>query len=157
MLEVLKQSLQVVVVVAVLVMVFGLVARSNMRAGRIIGWFSIAWALAVAIVEGYGWYDKGDWIVMPAKQLWHQIDRSSLNEFESIMERYLSSSAAVGTDWLLQWPAWLCLSIIGLLFLVYDHMQLHRMHTGTPPTPLWKRLANLLRSVLRPDEEQEQS
>jgi hypothetical protein len=154
MFEMLKQGLEVVVFGAILIIFFGLVARSNIRAARILGWFSVAWALAVAIVEGYAWYDKGDWIVMPAKQLWHQIDRNSLNALESAIELYLPTPLAAATDWLLSWPAWLVLGILGIFFLIYDHIQLQRLHKGAPPPRLWKRIYTALRDAAKPSEEQ---
>ena len=154
MLDILTQALEVVIFGALLLMFFGLVARSNIRAARILGWFSVAWALAVSIVEGYAWYDKGDWIVTPTKQLWHQIDRNSLNDIESIFERYLPAPMAAGADWVLSWPAWLVLGLLGMSFLIYDHIQLQRMYNGAPPPPLWKRLFIWLRDAAKPTEEQ---
>lgn len=154
MFDMLKQALEVVLVAAVLITFFGLVAHSNLRAARIFGWFCIAWALAVAVIEGYAWYDKGDWIITPAQQIWYQMDRSSLNEFESVVGRYFSPSVAAVADWLLNWPAWLFLSLLGIFFLAYDHIQLQRMHKGAPPPPIWKRLYNWTRATTRPSEEQ---
>ena len=65
MLEQMKSWVEVGLFVAILVMFFGLIARSNVRAARVLGWFSIAWSLACVIIEGYRWYDKGDWIIVP--------------------------------------------------------------------------------------------
>jgi hypothetical protein len=154
MLDTLKQALEIILFSAVLITFFGLVARSNIRAARILGWFSIAWALAVVIIEGYAWYDKGDWLLTPTKQLWHQIDRNSLNAIESAFERYLPTPLAAGTDWLLSWPAWLVLGLLGLFFLVYDHIQLQRLYKGAPPPPLGKRIYTWLREAANPSEEQ---
>jgi hypothetical protein len=154
MLDTLKDVLEVALFGAVLIMFFGLVARSNVRAARILGWFSVAWALAVAIVEGYGWYDKGDWILTPTKQLWHQVDRNSLNAIESAFERYLPGPLADAANWVLNWPAWLVLGLLGVFFLIYDHIQLQRLYKGAPPPPLWKRLYLWLRDLARPTEEQ---
>lgn len=153
MFDVLKQGLEVVLFIAVLITFFGLIARSNIRAARILGWFSVAWSLAVAIVEGYAWFDKGDWIITPTRQLWHQINRDSLNAFESVLERYFPAPIAAAGDWLLTWPAWLVLGIVSLLFLSYDHVQLQRMHKGKPPPPLWRRLYNWVREAARAREE----
>jgi hypothetical protein len=154
MLDTLKDVLEVALFAAVLTMFFGLVARSNIRAARILGWFSVAWAVAVVIVEGYAWYEKGDWILTPTKQLWHQIDRNSLNAIESVFGRYLPTPLADGANWVLSWPAWLVLGIVGLLFLIYDHIQLQRLYKGAPPPPLWKRLYLWLRDVAKATEEQ---
>jgi len=92
MLEQMKSWVEVGLFIAILVMFFGLVARSNIRAARVLGWFSIAWSLACIIIEGYRWYDKGDWIIVPAREFWHQIDRNTLSAFESVMERYFPSA-----------------------------------------------------------------
>jgi len=154
MLETLKSWVEVGLVIAVLVMFFGLVARSNVRAARVIGWFSIAWGLTVAIIEAYGWYDKGDWLIVPARQFWHQIDRSTLNAFESVLERYFPSVINALAEWVLNWPAWLVLGIIGLSFLIYDHIQVMHSLAGRRPVPLWKRALNRVREAVRPSEEQ---
>jgi len=154
MLETLKSWVEVGLFIAILVMFFGLVARSNVRAGRVIGWFSIAWGLAVMIIEGYGWYDKGDWLIVPARQFWHQIDRGSLNAFESVMERYFPSAIDALAEWVLNWPAWLVLGIIGMAFLVYDHIRFVQTLAGRRPAPAWKRALVWLREAMRPNEEQ---
>jgi hypothetical protein len=154
MLDTLKHVLNVVVVVAILVMFFGLITRSNIRAARIFGWFCIAWALAVAIIEGHDWYTKGDWIITPMQQIWYQIDRSSLNAVESAIERYVSLSAAGILDWVLLWPAWFILGLGGLGFLIFDHVQLQRQQKGARPAPLWRRIAKHLREMMARDEEE---
>jgi hypothetical protein len=154
MFDVLTQGLEVVLFIAVLIMFFGLVARSDVRAARILGWFSVAWGTAVVIVEGFGWYDKGDWIIMPARQLWSQIDRSSLHAVESMLERNFPSPIVDGAEWLLTWPAWAILGLMGVFFLIYDHVQLQRLHKGTPPPPLWRRLITWVRETTNPREEQ---
>jgi hypothetical protein len=155
MLETLKHALNLVLVVAILVMFFGLIARSNVRAARIFGWFCIAWALSVVIIEGYDWYSKGDWNIIPAQQIWYQIDRGSLNAVESAVERYVSLSAAAGVEWLLRWPAWLILGLGGVFLLVFDHVQLQRQQKGTPPPPLWRRIARAIRQITTPNDEEE--
>jgi len=155
MLDTLKEALHFVVVAAIFVMFFGLIARSNVRAARIFGWFCIAWALAVAIIEGHDWYTKGDWVITPMQQIWYQIDRSSLNTVESAVERYISVSAAAALDWVLLWPAWLILTLGGCGFLVFDHMQLQRQHKGAPPPPLWRRILKYLRESTREKEQAE--
>ena len=154
MLETLKSWVEVGLVIAVLVMFFGLVARSNVRAARVLGWFSIAWGLAVIIIEGFGWYDKGDWIIVPARQFWHQIDRGSLNAFESVAERYFPAAFDAIAEWVLNWPAWLVLGIIGLAFLIYDNVQLAHALAGRRPVPIWKRLLGRVREAIGPREEQ---
>ena len=154
MLETLKSWVEVGLVFAILVMFFGLVARSNMRAARVIGWFSIAWGLAVIIIEGYGWYGKGDWIIVPTRQFWHQIDRGSLAAFESVLERYFPTVINAIGEWILDWPAWLVLGIVGVTFLIYDHIQFVHALAGRRPAPVWKRVLIWLREAIRPNEEQ---
>jgi len=154
MLDTLKQWLEFALVLAVIVIFFGLVARSNVRASRIIGWFAIAWALAVVIIEGYGWYGKGDWIIIPAKQIWHQLDRGSLNSVEAAIEHYLSPAMAAGWDWFLAWPAWSVLALFGVFFLTHDHVMLQRQQSGAPPPALWRRAYRWMRDAISPDEGQ---
>jgi hypothetical protein len=154
MFDFLKQVLEIVLVAAVLIMFFGLIARSDIRAARILGWFSVAWAVTVIIIEAFGWYEKGEWIIMPAKQLWYQIDSGSLNEFESVLARHFPAAVSAAGNWVLSWPAWLVLTIIGVLLLIYDHIQLQRRHKGAPPPPLWKRIYKALREAANPSQEQ---
>jgi hypothetical protein len=154
MLETLKSWVEVGLVIAILVMFFGLVARSNVRAARVFGWFSVAWGLTVVIIEAYGWYDKGDWLIVPTRQFWHQIDRGTLNAFESVVERYFPSMFDMLAEWVLDWPAWLVLGLLGLSFLVYDHIQVIHSLAGRRPVPVWKRAATWLREAVRPNEEQ---
>ncbi len=154
MLETLKSWVEAGLVIAILVMFFGLVARSNVRAARVIGWFSIAWGLAVIIIEGFGWYNKGDWIIVPAHQLWQQMDRGSLSTFESVMGRYFPSAINALSEWVLNWPAWLVLGIVGLAFLIYDHIRFVQTLAGRRPKPIWKRVLTWLREAVRPNEEQ---
>jgi len=149
MVETLKSWVEVGLFIAVLVTFFGLVARSNVRAARVIGWFSIAWALTIMIIEGYGWYGKGDWIILPARQFWHEIDRGSLSTFESIIEHYFPLGLSDLAEWMLDWPAWLVLGIIGLGFLAYDHVQVVHSMTGRRPPPLWKRVYTWVRQAIR--------
>lgn len=154
MLETLKSWVEVGLLIATVVMFFGLVARSNVRAARVIGWFSIAWSLAVIIIEGFGWYNKGDWIIVPTHQLWQQMDRGSLSTFESVMERYFPSAISAASEWVLNWPAWLLLGIVGLAFLIYDHIKFVHSLAGRRPAPVWKRVLTWVRAAIRPSEKQ---
>ena len=47
------------------------------------------------------------------------------------------------SEWVLNWPAWLVLGIIGLAFLIYDHIQFVQTLAGRRPAPVWKRLLSL--------------
>ncbi len=147
MFDALKSVLTIVVVIAIVVMVIGLIWRSNLRAARLFGWFMIAWAVAVILIEGYDWQQKGDWVVTPAAQLWYQIDRDSLNGMQSAIEHYLMPALWLPVDWALQMPAWLMLTLLGLGLLVIDHFQMMRMHKGSRPLPLWRRLYVWLRDM----------
>ena len=149
MVETVKSWVEAGLFFAVLLVFFGLVARSNVRAARVIGWFSIAWAFTVMLVEGYGWYGKGDWIILPARQFWHQIDRGSLNGVEFFMNQYFPAGLNALGEWVLDWPAWLVLGIIGVAFLAYDHVQVMNSMTGRRPPPLWKRLYTWVRQAVR--------
>ena len=152
MLETLKSWAEAGLVISILIMFFGLVARSNVRAARVIGWFSIAWALAVLLIEGFGWYSKGDWVPMPAHQLWQQMDRSSLSSFESVMGHYFPSAINAISAWVLNWPAWLVLGVVGLGFLFYDHIRFVQSLVGRRPKPIWKRVFVWLRDAVRSNE-----
>ena len=154
MFEVLKSWVEAGLVGAILLIFFGLVARSNVRAARVLGWFSIAWSLTAIIIEAFGWYHKGDWVIVPARQFWSQIDRASLSAFEAVVEGYFPSVINGGAQWVLSWPAWLVLGIVGLAFLTYDHIQFVHSLAGRRPPPVWKRVFVWLREALRPNEEQ---
>jgi hypothetical protein len=152
MLETLRSWAEAGLVISILIIFFGLVARSNVRAARVIGWFSIAWALAVLLIEGFGWYSKGDWVTVPAHQLWQQMDRSSLSTFESVMGHYFPSAINAVSAWVLDWPGWLLLGVIGLGFLFYDHTRFVQSLAGRRPKPVWKRVFIWLREALRSNE-----
>jgi hypothetical protein len=48
------------------------------------------------------------------------------------------------------------LTILGLILLLIDHVQMMRRHKGAPPPPLWKRLYRWLKEVLRDKEPAEE-
>jgi hypothetical protein len=156
MFEPLRDVLQVIVYVAIIVTIFGLLTRSELRAARLFGWFCMAWALSMALIEGYDWHLKGDWVIRSAQEVWYQVDRESLNALEATITNTFSAVAWALCAWILSWPAWLVLTILGLILLLIDHVQMMRRHKGAPPPPLWKRLYRWLKDVLRDKEPAEE-
>jgi hypothetical protein len=155
MFDPLRDVLQVIVYVAIIVTVFGLLTRSELRAARLFGWFFMAWALSMALIEGYDWHLKGEWVIKSAQEVWYQVDRESLNAFEAAVTSMFSAVVWSLWAWILSWPAWLVLTILGLILLLVDHVQMMRRHKGAPPPPLWKRLYRWLKEVTHDKEEAE--
>src|SRR5262245_21549480 len=124
MFEQLRDILQVIVYLAIIVTVLGLLMRSELRAARLFGWFCMAWALSTVLIEGYDWHLKGDWVTKSAQEVWYQIDRDSLIALESSITNMLSSVTWSICAWILSWPAWLVLTLLGLVLLLLDHVQM---------------------------------
>ena len=59
--------------------------------GRVIGWLLLLAAAVVFMRDLIGWYDTGVFAPTAAGQLWFDIDRSSLNLVQAVIQRYISA------------------------------------------------------------------
>ena len=65
-------------ILAVCLMAIYLVMKSKARTWRMLGWFACIMSLTLVMIEGYGWYRRGDWQIKSAFDLWNEMQRSSL-------------------------------------------------------------------------------
>jgi hypothetical protein len=57
---------------------------------RAAGWIVLLAGLSVLVRDLIAWYDTGRWAPLALGQLWYQLDRSSLNLVQAMVQRYLS-------------------------------------------------------------------
>jgi hypothetical protein len=144
--NVISQVVNGALIVAVCLMTIFLVIKSQVRTWRILGWFACIMALTLVMIEGYGWYRRGDWQIKLAFDLWNEMQRSSL----IWLSNHLPSVMWQPFDFVLHFPAWLVMGIGGILLLLLDHRQVQMQRVGAKPAPLLKRLKEWL---LKPQEE----
>jgi hypothetical protein len=90
-----------------------------MRVLRLIGWLLIVAALAVLLYAAWRWHQTGAWRMIPAGQLWFDLDRNSLLLAQPAIERHVARwlwSPVIAT--ILQWPAWAVLGVPGIVLLL---------------------------------------
>jgi len=139
-----------ILVVAVLVIAISLAHKSQARIWRLLGWFACVWALTLIMVEGYNWYRRGDWQIKTAYQFWSDVNRTSL----LWLSNHLPSVLWTPLDFLLHFPAWLVMIIIGALLLAFDHHLLRKSLIGAKPASLRKRLKDWIAKLQREEEEE---
>ena len=61
-----------------------------MIVGRLLGWLAILSGLAVLARDVTIGIRTGDWTPIALGQLWYDIDRSSLNLAQAVVQRYIS-------------------------------------------------------------------
>jgi hypothetical protein len=86
---------------------------------RLIGWLLILAALAVLLYDAWGWHQTGAWRMIPAGQLWFDLDRSSLNLAQAAIERHVWRFLwfpVIST--ILQWPAAAVLGVPGIVLVL---------------------------------------
>lgn len=60
-----------------------------MTLGRIIGWVLFLAGLSVLLRDMLVWLDTGSWAPLAIGELWYDLDRSSLNLAQAVVQRYL--------------------------------------------------------------------
>ena len=145
--NVISQVVNGALIVAICLMTIFLVVKSQVRTWRILGWFACIMALTLIMIEGYGWYRRGDWQTKLAFDLWNEMQRSSL----IWLSNHLPSVMWQPFDFILHFPAWLVIGIGGILLLLLDHRQVQMQRVGAKPAPLLKRLKAWLS---KPQEEE---
>ncbi|MFM9842413.1 MAG: hypothetical protein ACKVOI_05535 [Dongiaceae bacterium] len=133
-------------ILAVCLLAIFLAMKSQARTWRLLGWFACIMSLTLVMIEGYGWYRRGDWQVRSAFDLWNEMQRSSV----IWLNNTLPSAIWEPINFILDFPAWLVLGVGGILLLLLDHRQIQRNRVGAKPAPLLKRLKELL---LKPQKE----
>ncbi len=86
-----------------------------MIVGRILGWLITLVAVLILGAELVGWVRTGAYSIISGGELWYDIQRSSLNFLQAVIQRYLHP-----TIWdpvltgVLRAPAWVPLGIVGM-------------------------------------------
>jgi len=90
-----------------------------MIVGRVIGWIVLLAGAAVLVRDGLVWIDTKHWAPIALGQLWYQLNRSSLNLFQAVVQRYIHPFFwdPIIVSLLLSW-AFAVLMILGVLLLV---------------------------------------
>jgi len=150
MVAVFTELFSFILVIAVLVIVVSIAHKSQARVWRLLGWFACVWALTLIMVECYGWYRRGDWQIKTAYQFWSDVNRSSM----LWLSNHLPGLVWDPIDFVLHFPAWLVMIIVGILLLAFDHRQLQKSRTGEKPPTLRKRLKVWLQKLQKEEEEE---
>jgi hypothetical protein len=86
--------------------------------GRLIGWIVFLAGLAVLVRDVFVWIDTKHWAPIALGQLWFDLDRSSLNVTQAVVQRYIHPflwDPIIVT--VLLWWAFVVLMVLGLLIL----------------------------------------
>ena len=90
-----------------------------MIVGRVIGWIVLLFGSAVLVRDVLVWIDTKHWAPIALGQLWYQLNRSSLNLVQAVIQRYIHPLLwdPIIVSVLLSW-AFAVLMILGALLLV---------------------------------------
>jgi hypothetical protein len=61
-----------------------------MIVGRVIGWLVLLAGLSVLTRDVMVWIDRRTWAPLALGQLWYELNRSSLNLVQAVIQRYFS-------------------------------------------------------------------
>ena len=89
-----------------------------MIVGRVIGWIILLASAAVLVRDGLVWIDTKHWAPIALGQLWYELNRSSLNLVQAVVQRYIHPFLwdPIIVSILLSW-AFAVLMILGVLLL----------------------------------------
>jgi len=90
-----------------------------MIVGRVIGWVAFLAGAAVLVRDGLVWIDTEHWAPIALGQLWYELNRSSLNLVQAVVQRYIHPFLwdPIIVSILLSW-AFAVLMVLGLLLLI---------------------------------------
>ena len=90
-----------------------------MIVGRVIGWIALLAGGAVFVRDLLVWVDTKHWAPIALGQLWYQLNRSSLNLVQAVVQRYIHPFLwdPIIVSILLSW-AFAVLMVIGALLLI---------------------------------------
>jgi hypothetical protein len=90
-----------------------------MIVGRVIGWIALLAGAAVLVRDGLVWIDTKHWAPIALGQLWYELNRSSLNLVQAVVQRYIHPFLwdPIIVSVLLSW-AFAVLMILGVLLMV---------------------------------------
>jgi hypothetical protein len=89
---------------------------------RLIGWIIFLAGVSVLVRDALVWIDTKRWTPMALGQLWYDLNRSSLNLVQAVVQRYLHPFLwdPIIVSILLCW-AFAVLMVIGLAILAVSH------------------------------------
>ena len=95
--------------------------------GRLIGWIFLLAGLGVLARDMFVWIDTKHWAPIAVGQLWFDLDRSSLNLVQAVVQRYIHPFLwdPIIVTILLSW-AFAVLMILGVLLLVVFRKRVRR-------------------------------
>src|SRR5262249_20938809 len=64
-------------------------AGGVMIVGRVIGWIALLFGAAVLVRDVLVWFDIKHWAPLALGQLWYDLNRSSLNFVQAVVQRYI--------------------------------------------------------------------
>jgi len=87
--------------------------------GRLIGWIMFLAGFAVLVRDALVWTDTKRWAPIVLGQLWYELNRSSLNLVQAMIQRYIHPFLwdPVIVTILLSW-AFAVLMVLGVLLLI---------------------------------------
>jgi len=87
--------------------------------GRLIGWIMFLAGFAVLVRDALVWIDTKRWAPIVLGQLWYELNRSSLNLVQAVIQRYIHPFLwdPVIVTILLSW-AFAVLMVLGVLLLI---------------------------------------
>jgi hypothetical protein len=90
-----------------------------MIVGRVIGWIVFLAGAAVLVRDLLVWIDTRHWAPIALGQLWYDLNRSSLNLIQAVVQRYIHPFLwdPIIVSILLCW-AFVVLMVLGVLMLV---------------------------------------
>ena len=90
-----------------------------MIVGRVIGWIALLAGAAVLVRDLLVWIDTKHWAPLALGQLWYDLNRSSLNIVQAVVERYIHPFLwrPIIVNILLSW-AFAVLMFLGMLLLI---------------------------------------
>jgi hypothetical protein len=90
-----------------------------MIVGRLIGWILLLFGVAAAMRDLWAWAKTGHWEPIVLGKLWYEVDRSSLNLVQAVVQRYIHPFLwdPIIVSILLSWT-FAVLMILGVLLLV---------------------------------------
>jgi hypothetical protein len=94
-------------------------AGVSMIVGRVIGWIVLLAGAAVLVRDLLVWINDKHWAPIALGQLWYQLNRSSLNLVQAVVQRYVHPFLwdTIIVSILLSW-AFVVLMVLGALLLV---------------------------------------
>jgi hypothetical protein len=101
--------------------------------GRLIGWIIFLAGLSVLVRDVLVWIDTKHWGPIALGQLWFDLDRSSLNLVQAVVQRYIHPFLwdPVIVTILLCW-AFAVLIVLGALILALSHRSRDAQFTRRP-------------------------